>query len=122
MVLKIAGAAVSAFFPTQYAVHFVAAIVTILVLRAFSQGRKTNRERDLHARVILVTVCVIAFPHPIRQVLIHPGLSGRFHADRINDYSVFGSTWGTCHRALTTSHRLAQSHYSDYAPALNVFE
>ncbi|KAG6901751.1 hypothetical protein C0995_008316 [Termitomyces sp. Mi166 len=57
MVLKIAGAAYTAFFPTQYAVHVVIGLVTVLVLRAFSQGRKTNRERDLHGRKILVTVC-----------------------------------------------------------------
>jgi len=57
MVLKILGAAVSStFFPTQYVVHIVVAIVTILALRAFSQGRRTNRERDLHARIVLVTV------------------------------------------------------------------
>ncbi|KAF5374678.1 hypothetical protein D9615_008988 [Tricholomella constricta] len=55
MVLKIAGAAFSAFFPTKYVVHIVLAIVTVLVLRAFSQGRRTNRERDLNARKILVT-------------------------------------------------------------------
>ncbi|KAF8058635.1 hypothetical protein FPV67DRAFT_1427927 [Lyophyllum atratum] len=55
MVLKIADAAFSTFFPTQYVVHIVAAIVAVVVLRAFSQGRRTNRERDLHARKILVT-------------------------------------------------------------------
>ncbi|KAF9465184.1 hypothetical protein BDZ94DRAFT_1189745 [Collybia nuda] len=55
MVLSIAWAAFTKFFPTEYAVHIVAAIGTVLVFRAFSQGRKTNRERDLHARVILVT-------------------------------------------------------------------
>ncbi|KAG6826283.1 hypothetical protein H0H92_000453 [Tricholoma furcatifolium] len=55
MVLKIAGAAYSAYFPTQYLVHVVVGLVTVLALRAFSQGRRTNRERDLHARKILVT-------------------------------------------------------------------
>ncbi|KAG5636038.1 hypothetical protein H0H81_009311 [Sphagnurus paluster] len=55
MVLKIASAAYSTFFPTQYVVHIVIGIVTVLVLRAFSQGRRTNRERDLHARKILIT-------------------------------------------------------------------
>ncbi|GLB37969.1 putative short chain dehydrogenase reductase family protein [Lyophyllum shimeji] len=55
MVLKILGAAFSAFFPTAYTVHIVVGIITVLVFRAFSQGRRTNRERDLHARKILVT-------------------------------------------------------------------
>lgn len=59
MVLKIVGAAISAFFPTQYVVHIVIGVVTILVLRAFSKGRTTNRERDLHARTIVITVCKI---------------------------------------------------------------
>lgn len=59
MVLQLVGAIFSAFFPTQYTAHIVMALVTILALRAFSQGRTTNRERDLHARVILVTVRVL---------------------------------------------------------------
>lgn len=50
MVLKILA---STFFATRYV---SLAIVIILSLRAFSQGRRTNRERDLHARIILVTV------------------------------------------------------------------
>jgi hypothetical protein len=56
MVLKVAATAVTAIVPSQYYIHAVIALVTILVVRAFAQGRKTNRERDLHARVILVTV------------------------------------------------------------------
>lgn len=55
MVLRILEAAARAFFPTQYVVHISIAVVTILILRAVSQGRSTNRERDLHARTILVT-------------------------------------------------------------------
>ncbi|KAF9567802.1 hypothetical protein CPC08DRAFT_746670 [Agrocybe pediades] len=55
MVLHIAEAFATKYFPTKYAVHIAVSILTILVLRAFSQGRKTNRERDLHARVILLT-------------------------------------------------------------------
>ncbi|PPQ73384.1 hypothetical protein CVT26_015487 [Gymnopilus dilepis] len=55
MVLRIAEAFASKYFPTQYLVHIAIGIVTLLVLRAFSQGRTTNRERDLHARTILLT-------------------------------------------------------------------
>nr|GAT49954.1 predicted protein [Mycena chlorophos] len=54
MVLKIAAAA-SAYFPKEYTVHVVTAIVAIIIARVISQGRKTTRERDLHARVILLT-------------------------------------------------------------------
>lgn len=56
MVLGIAEALASSFFPTNYVVHIGIGIFTILVLRAFLQGRKTDRERDLHARTILLTV------------------------------------------------------------------
>ncbi|KAG5644298.1 hypothetical protein DXG03_008716 [Asterophora parasitica] len=73
MVLKLAGAAFSAFFPTQYAVHIVLAIVTVLVLRAFSQGRRTNRERDLHARKILITGGFTPFGLTILQSLAQRG-------------------------------------------------
>ncbi|KAJ3980731.1 hypothetical protein F5890DRAFT_1419039 [Lentinula detonsa] len=45
----------SKYFPTQYTLHIVIAISIIFALRAYSQGRATNRERDLHARTILVT-------------------------------------------------------------------
>ncbi|KAJ6626638.1 hypothetical protein B0H10DRAFT_1997941 [Mycena sp. CBHHK59/15] len=54
MVLKVLAAAAS-YFPSEYAVHVVTAIVLVLVARGVSQGRKTTRERDLHARVILIT-------------------------------------------------------------------
>ena len=56
MVLKVAATAVTTILPSQYYLHALVAIITILVVHAFAQGRKTNRERDLHARVILVTV------------------------------------------------------------------
>lgn len=46
---------IAQYFPSQYAVHISAAVVTVLVLRAFSQGPRTSRERDLHGRVILIT-------------------------------------------------------------------
>ncbi|KAJ3511350.1 hypothetical protein NLJ89_g4147 [Agrocybe chaxingu] len=55
MVLGILQAVVSNYFPTQYALHIAGGIVVALFIRAFSQGRRTNRERDLHARTILVT-------------------------------------------------------------------
>ena len=60
MVLKVAEVLASTYFPTQYILHISIAVITILVLRAFSQGRRTNRERDLHARVVLITVCFIS--------------------------------------------------------------
>ncbi|PCH35673.1 hypothetical protein WOLCODRAFT_107668 [Wolfiporia cocos MD-104 SS10] len=55
MVLQIAYAAVSAIFPTKYYVHIACASLVLLVAYAFAQGRTTNRERDLHARVVILT-------------------------------------------------------------------
>ncbi|KAL0955496.1 hypothetical protein HGRIS_001735 [Hohenbuehelia grisea] len=55
MVLGILQAAATKYFPTQYWTHILIGFITIAVVHAFSQGRKTNRERALHARTILVT-------------------------------------------------------------------
>lgn len=55
MVLGILEAAARTFFPSQYVLHISIVVITVFVLRAVTQGRKTNRERDLHARTILVT-------------------------------------------------------------------
>jgi uncharacterized membrane protein YfcA len=57
MVLGILGVLYSSYFPTQYAVQIAVGILIIYALRTLLQGRKTNRERDLHARIVLVTVC-----------------------------------------------------------------
>jgi hypothetical protein len=56
MVLNILEALFNSYFPTQYAKHIFIGFLAIYVVRTFSQGRRTNRERDLHARVVLVTV------------------------------------------------------------------
>jgi hypothetical protein len=56
MVLNVAQALADKFFPYQYAYHILIGLISIKVLRAFSQGRTTNRERDLHDRTFLVTV------------------------------------------------------------------
>ncbi|EDR07697.1 uncharacterized protein LACBIDRAFT_298117 [Laccaria bicolor S238N-H82] len=55
MVLNVAEALASSFFPTQYIVHIVVGIVVVLTLHAVCQGRRTTRERDLHARTVLIT-------------------------------------------------------------------
>ncbi|KAF8222065.1 hypothetical protein L208DRAFT_1413928 [Tricholoma matsutake] len=67
MVLKILA---STFFATRYV---SLAIVIILSLRAFSQGRRTNRERDLHARIILVTGAFTPLGLTILQSLAQRG-------------------------------------------------
>lgn len=61
MVLNILASAASA-FPSEYTVHVAISVFVILIIRAFAQGRKTNRERDLHARVVVVTVRAYSLP------------------------------------------------------------
>ncbi|KIK93917.1 hypothetical protein PAXRUDRAFT_485761 [Paxillus rubicundulus Ve08.2h10] len=55
MVLKMLGVVVNTLLPSKYYVHAVVSLIAIVVVHAFSQGRATNRERDMHARVVLVT-------------------------------------------------------------------
>lgn len=46
----------SPFFPSSYVPHIIMAVAVVLVIRAFAQGKTTSRDRDLHARTILMTV------------------------------------------------------------------
>ncbi|KAF7362860.1 hypothetical protein MVEN_00635800 [Mycena venus] len=59
MVLKILAAAVSAFpqlQDTSYTVPAAATLIALLATHRIAQGRATTRERDLHARVVVLTV------------------------------------------------------------------
>ena len=56
MVLKIMHAVGTAILPSDYYTHLVVAVVGIVTVYAFAQGRKTSRERILHGRTILLTV------------------------------------------------------------------
>lgn len=56
MVLKILAAVANTLLPSSYYVHVLVSVLAIAVVRAFAQGRTTTRERDMHARVVLVTV------------------------------------------------------------------
>jgi hypothetical protein len=60
MVLKILYAVGSTILPVKYYTHAVLAVIGIVTIYIFSQGRKTNRERDLHGRTILITVASIS--------------------------------------------------------------
>ena len=51
----------SAYFPKNYVPHIVTAAASLVLIRAFSQGRTTSRDRDLHARTVLVTVRYVFF-------------------------------------------------------------
>jgi hypothetical protein len=60
MVLKVLAAAVNAMLPSKYYVHAIIFVLATTVVWAFAQGRTTNRERDMHARVVLLTVRMLA--------------------------------------------------------------
>lgn len=55
MVLEVVYAAASQIIPSGYTVHLCVAAVALVIIYAFAQGRSTTRERDLHARVVVVT-------------------------------------------------------------------
>jgi len=56
MVLELVYAVLSEVLPSKYWLRLIFAAVGAVILRTLSQGRKTTRERNLNARVILVTV------------------------------------------------------------------
>ena len=56
MVLKAAYALATHVLPTGYYWHTAIGVGSLVVTYAFAQGKTTDRERDLHARTILVTV------------------------------------------------------------------
>ncbi|TRM70434.1 hypothetical protein BD626DRAFT_544786 [Schizophyllum amplum] len=55
MVLTVLGAAYDALVPKQYVYHICGGLLALYVIRILAQGRMTSRDRDLHARVILMT-------------------------------------------------------------------
>ena len=60
MVLQAAYTLVTYVLPSGYYWHIGISAAVGLITYAFAQGRTTNRERDLHARTILVTVCPLS--------------------------------------------------------------
>lgn len=55
MAIQILWNVITSIIPKGYYWHAALSVLAIIVVHAFTQGRTTNRERDLHARVILVT-------------------------------------------------------------------
>ena len=58
MVLQFVYTAAAAIVPPNYWPHVLVGAFVLVVIYAYAQGRSTTRERDLHARVILLTVSV----------------------------------------------------------------
>ncbi|KAF8588836.1 hypothetical protein K439DRAFT_1405655 [Ramaria rubella] len=55
MPLHILSTIVSEAIPKSYYVPAVLTVLLLAVVRAYSQGRRTNRDRDLHARTVILT-------------------------------------------------------------------
>ncbi|KAJ7623864.1 hypothetical protein DFH06DRAFT_1104631 [Mycena polygramma] len=72
MVLKILTAA-SGYFPSEYTVHIVATLIAVLATRRIAQGRWTTRERDMHARVVVVTGGFTPLGLTLLESLAHRG-------------------------------------------------
>ena len=53
--LKILYAVGTTILPSEYYTYAVVAVIGIVTIYTFAQGRKTSRERDLHGRTILIT-------------------------------------------------------------------
>jgi hypothetical protein len=65
MALHIFSTVVSQTIPSGYYLPAVLAVLLIAVVRAYSQGRRTNRDRDLHARTVVLTVRNMISPFAI---------------------------------------------------------
>ncbi|KAH8110510.1 hypothetical protein DFH11DRAFT_1620114 [Phellopilus nigrolimitatus] len=55
MPLHILATLLPKYYPSQYQVQIGLLVIAIVAIRTYAQGRSTNRERDLHGRVILLT-------------------------------------------------------------------
>ena len=56
MVLQVLYTAATTVLPFNYWPHAAVAVAVLVVIYAYAQGRSTTRERDLHARVVILTV------------------------------------------------------------------
>ncbi len=67
MVLQAAYTALTTVLPTKYWPHAAVVAAILVVIYAYTQGPTTNRERDLHARIIILTVSS-SFLSPLREI------------------------------------------------------
>ena len=67
MVVQVVWTLASYVFRPGYYTHTAIGIASLVVTYAFAQGRTTNRERDLHARTILITVRHNSLTLPCRR-------------------------------------------------------
>ena len=119
MVLELAYAGLSKALPSKYWLRLGLAAVVIVLLRTLSQGRKTTRERNLNARVILVTVAWPALPSTSFQRFTLGFFGpGRFHAAGFDPTSGAGSTRGAYNRAGSGTHFVTTGWHHRRTPTL----
>ncbi|KAF7289895.1 hypothetical protein MIND_01364200 [Mycena indigotica] len=120
MVLKIAAAA-AAYFPTDYTLHVVTAIVVVILARVISQGRRTSRDRDLHARVILLTGGFTPFGLTLLEALAQRGA----HVIALTPYPVESevvTTYIDLLRSATSNEQIfAETCDLDSPPSIHAF-
>ena len=101
MVLELAYAVLSKVFPSEHWLGLGFVVIGAILLRTFSQGRKTTRERNLNARVILVTV---AWPELLltsfRDLPWDCAELGWLYARRFDSASGIGPTRGAYNRTV----------------------
>ena len=107
MVLELAYAALSSALPSEYWLRLVFAGVGAIILRTLSQGRKTTRERNLNARVILVTVAWPELPSTFQTFTVEFAGSGWFHTARVNSASRIGQTRSAYNRTVSGTNLVA---------------
>src|SRR6266850_2105007 len=105
MVLQILYVVGNTILPPKYYTHVVVAVVGIMTAYAFSQGCKTDRERDLHGRTILITAASISKLHHLAVLLIPHLSSGCLHPERLNPLNIPGSARRTRHSSHTRASR-----------------
>ncbi len=69
MVLQAAYTALTTVLPTKYWPHAAVVAAILVVIYAYTQGPTTNRERDLHARIIILTVSS-SFLSPLPEIVV----------------------------------------------------
>ena len=96
MVLKILYAVGTAILPSGYYTHLAVAVVGIVTVYAFAQGRKTSRERDLHGRTILITAA-FHFASLSHYLADTTHSSGCIHSEWFNPIKLPSPAWRIHH-------------------------
>ncbi len=79
MVLQVAYGALTTVLPPKYWPHALVVSTILVVIYAYTQGRQTTRERDLHGRIMLLTVSARNWRAAFSDTLLTPLCRGHSH-------------------------------------------